>query len=1150
MKKINAAALILLGVLSAGARTTETTVPVRGGSAAALPLSSLSWSNDLPIEGDTVVIRNTRGVPATLINDCAYPLAAIVVEGSSPVTFTGLPLTLTGDGSIGVSPGGVLYSCAISNTVPLTLDVPVTVASPSVFRYLGDLTFNKDVTVVDEAVLCLYRTMADAAGAALTFNGHLIASNATVDACLYSYYDVTQGNTYPSDYVYFNKSIDVDGCISSIGSNNCNFVFNASGNVFNGMVFGGNQSRKIYNADNVFSTDRVLDFGTVAGGWRPGEIEFNGDQTVAGIESADAGAGAYRIGARVLSDAEYPTLYIRSDSSHYACCTFGDNDGKHGKFNVDFAATGENAADVVQTFASRHQQGMTGKLTVRSGKVRLYKKAAFLKLPEISVLGGTLEVDRSAGYTPTEFPMLERLYIGSTGRFRVTSENNNSNSPFSAVKVMIAIDQGGKIELGAGISATAKWVVYNGSPVVSGTYTKANADWIDGDGEVQVNTPSDLVFWQYEADGVWSDVTKWSNGYGPQSGDTAVLIASKSDYTVNLGDPSLLGYSFPSQIQTFGFGGKKVTIVANAADAMLSGFKLDAYEGSSFSVPENSSVYLNDSPKLNFYNGSEFVVEGDFVARVLEMNLYSKMLVTGSLVVTNETDNKIVLREGCDILVSNALFQIGRNVNNAYATMCYDKNSSTLPRDMKFRVVGDSRVELNPEGGAGHARLDNTGREFSVGGNSVLSPDGISLGNLRAGTTNVMSITDNATIDLKISSPVKVGLDGYGTAWSVLNLASSNVTTTVNYGCVIGRQASGCINILNGHTLKLGSSGYASPGDNLAMNQRRTGYPIGKGVMNVVDGELISTGSGQGEHDLCGFQVGTWPGKELTIQTERVEGELNVHRQGRVSAADSNKMTTHLFVGGGRYAYGEVNVYGGTIDFRSLFNPMIGFWGGEGVFNVKDNGNVYIKNSAYFGGADTSELFSFQVGNNGGANFGKYYDVTNMTGRGTLNVESGKFVVGKGDAVFSQSGTGILKIGAEGLLAASNIVLASSAPAGGSATNYTEVVFTFGRNGCGKAVCGTTDENGEITAIDGKLTIAPGTSLTIDASDLVKFNREYYPIIQFSDLEGDFENIRVITPIASPDRQMRVICDGLDGVGGYYLQVARDPAPGLIIYMR
>lgn len=201
----------------------------------------------------------------------------------------------------------------------------------------------------------------------------------------------------------------------------------------------------------------------------------------------------------------------------------------------------------------------------------------------------------------------------------------------------------------------------------------------------------------------------------------------------------------------------------------------------------------------------------------------------------------------------------------------------------------------------------------------------------------------------------------------------------------------------------------------------------------------------------------------------------------------------------------------------------------------------------FVGGSETNDLISFSQGYNGGSSFSDYFALDDMTGEGAINVESGTFVVAS-NAVFSASGTGSLSIGTNGLFVAKGVCLSNSVNSADSSANVSTLSVTFGSSGCGRVVCGTADETGAISAIDGTLTVSEGSKLVVDAAELTSPESRLIPLVQFATADGAFaeEDIELKKPSTGAG-SWYVVRTVRGGVDGYYLNAG---GRGLILLVR
>lgn len=1106
LKSVAALALSLFA-MAGSAKTTSLEIPASGGA-----WSQLEWSNGVPADGDTVYLNNGNAADVTLENDTASTLAAIFVGGTAGVTLSGLDLALTGDTAYSVKISNVNRYYALSNEVPFTVDVPLTVADSSLWHFRNHLTFNHDVSVADDKTLSIYRNNKETGdGAAaicynLTFGGHFYASNATLAVGVY------KGNK-----IAFNKSMHVMSHIGIDQYPRAMYCFYAPGNTWKGMEVGANGTCKNYYAADAHDPTQPMWFGAVIADQSTGIHLLYADQTVNGLVSEATTINNEAYGAQIQSDND-STLFIRPSASCSARCSFGERYNLFCRLNVDFAAVGDNADNVVQTLSGRAYQRMVGSFVVRAGTLRTEGTTRFLVLPVLTLLGGVYESACSNAAGSPEFPELDKLYIASTARFRIDAAS--VASPFAAGRTMLVVDAGGKIEVPSEMSVSFKTVIAGGAAVESGTYTKSNATWVDGDGEVVVASPADWNYWKSATGGKWTDAANWSKGTVPSSSETAVLIGAANDFTVSTEGLETL----PKGIRIYGFGGKKATLATDTVMSLV-GCDIFVSDGGVLSVPATSSVYMDSTTGLTVEKGGEVSVVGAVSGKQLKASYAGKLSVSGSFAVTNTTDNLFVVNDGAEINVKDGLFRV---VGSNYNTVSF----ATKTRNVKMVATGTGVIDMFRNDN--HTTFNYYGREVTLSNSVTMSTGGQQISNPIADTTNSFNLLDQALLSIGATAQIRLGYEGVS-ASSVceMNLASEKPLLP-GYGLYVGRKASAVLNLRNGQELYFNGYGTLVP-EGAAANQRNKTGGLGQGVINVWDGSISCESLSQSARALVGYRIGVWHDVKCTEQTERLHGELNVFKDGEVNVKDgSGNRRVHFIVGCGLFAEGEVNVHGGKILNRSEYNPLVGQWAGKGAVNVFDGGLVFMRNTMFVGGSSTDDLVSFVNNHNKAADCAEYYPLNDKTGEGVINVENGTFVEAA-DAVFSAAGTGALSVGADGLFVAKNVCLSNSVVSA-TETNVSTLTVTCGATGCGSVVCGTADETGTLSAIDGTLKVAPGSKLVVDARSMTAPSKTYLPLVQFSAIEGEFaeSDIRLRKP-AKGGKAWRVIRTVRDGVDGYYL---------------
>jgi len=180
-------------------------------------------------------------------------------------------------------------------------------------------------------------------------------------------------------------------------------------------------------------------------------------------------------------------------------------------------------------------------------KTLTFRKAVSGSGGDLSVLNGTIRLSEGA-----KMKSLSSVTVGETGILAV--EAGCELSPDELV-----VRAGGKVSLGSGVVLSVGSVARVGNMLLpGGTYTKANADWIEGDGVVSVPGADAIVWSGLGATTALSDMGNW---YG--------------------GVPALTDGSFQAQ---FALDGQVATVTTDdvflkGIDFTRSGFSLQAGDG-------------------------------------------------------------------------------------------------------------------------------------------------------------------------------------------------------------------------------------------------------------------------------------------------------------------------------------------------------------------------------------------------------------------------------------------------------------------------------------------------------------------------------------------------------------------------------------------
>lgn len=350
---------------------------------------------------------------------------------------------------------------------------------------------------------------------------------------------------------------------------------------------------------------------------------------------------------------------------------------------------------------------------------------------------------------------------------------------------------------------------------------------------------------------------------------------------------------------------------------------------------------------------------------------------------------------------------------------------------------------------------------------------------------NLESASRNITGDSGVAvSPFTVGLYG---GLSVFNLKNGYISTG-NWGFRVGAitktatpetgvfAPTGVVNMTGG---KISYSGWN--------NAAYAGYC---GLI-VGDGQLVKeAGNGSWANGTFNFAGGTLVSNHGYLMVGVGQGEGTFVQTG--GAITHNTQT-------GWNSTNYQTPEGSTRFYQDIF---IGLAGGIGRYYLT-NGTVTADAAVYVGGATTNDLCRSTISFLPAA----YHDGARQDAQGLLSLQGGTFKT-TGNVYVGAYGHGRLALGVGGNLQAQNLVL----------SNKVESILAAD---LGDAGCGTI-------TLGGKLVIAEGAKLVIDASELTELTSAAKPIVSAADVVGAFdsENIEILVPENAENRVKRRLASG------------------------
>jgi len=1076
-------ALTAAVLMSAIATAKETTLTVTDG----VKWSTGTWSNGQPVSGDTVILRNQTGAAAVVDNDLLADPAEIVAEGNAEMTLKGLALSLCGGRT-----GYKNVKTAVSNGVPFTVDVPIAFVQNNSLVYHGEtLTFNGDITIADNLILYVYRYWCNSANARnLYFNGSITGLNASYGHC-----------TVDENQVYFRKPVKVKKLYTpSDGQGHLHFQ--SAGNSFESYALTGGQT--FWEVANATTPPVPVSWPNFSDGSGRGAHWLVADQTFDGLVGPDNpwrvwGSYYYR-SMNVMSRGNPVTLTLKNTKNCGGAMRLGGSreDGtKYYELSLVYDPTG----DFTQSFSNRVHE-LNGSITVKGGTLLFAKYVEFPNLKEIDVMAGTFDL----AYTneTVVLPSVKRLSVASNATFRIGADCPSAVSPISLPSAILYVDKDARLEIDNGVTVPFYLVFVDGACVAPGQeLTEANTTWIKGSGKI--TTASNVIRWKGAVDGNWHDATKWTTP--PQVGQAAyALSCGAPGYEIAL-DPAQAS-AVPSLLTVSGSAGVTST-VALTRGAALQGWNVSVESDGAFTTA--AAALTNNTIALD---GGTFRVTGDTEYAGTSASTPLTVGANGTLEVADGTLLFTDLAGKTDMGYAPVNFQSGSRMNVS-GSAC-----------VKFRSAAANSYKSSPKW---YGTID-------ISGNACLDGWYIHLYASDA-TTTELTLRDHATLKLRDNAMLQLGNEN-SSGFCRVNLETDG-QTIVPYSGIIAISQSSELNIRGGHFLQGNGNHWR-----IGQAQNRTG------VVNVEKGCLKQYASAQYDRHLYGINVGDASGAKVASQTFTAYGYLNVFADGVVSNITSGTgptQGTYLRIGTGN-AVGAFNLLGGEYYHNSRYQAYVGGFAGTGTWLLESNAVARLNCDVYVGGCVTNDLCGFrEFGQspwgasygNGGPGFADYFDQASHTAKGTLTVESGRFLCCS-NLYTSVDGTGKLAFGGDpdGFLCARNVTLSNTTDTVGAVIRTSSLTFSAGPTGVARLVAGTYGKD-EVPVANGTLTIAAGTTLRVNFSKLTDTSKTCFPLIQYAEREGSFASIEVVNAPEGASRNGQVVEKMVRGVKGYYYCVPR-----------
>lgn len=987
-----------------------------------------NWSETtLPADGDTVVFANA-GAEALVTTDNLpeLKLAAVCVLAGGPVTIDGEQLDLSGATS------GLAKGCLVTNGCSLlTLNAPLALSGTGSVYFGGNINFNGAVEIADGKNVTLAREYA-VSGAArrMDFNAPVTGPDATLTL---GYLDL--------NVVYFNQPVTVR---EVKGTSNGYAHFCAAGNAW--QTISTRYNWMYFDTADAMDPEAVLNWNTEGGDrWYRGVWILNADQTCGGLVSPQNYTHSYgpvRYTVCGQNTSRNAVLTIRPAQDLECWARLGvTEDGSAGKYlSVVYDALG----DYTQTMHDRTHE-MAGTITVRNGTLKFDGAAKLPSVTEVNVEGGTFHLDCTNQETVFS-SKLTRVRVGKDGLFKVTSTYN----PFKGWTSDLVIAKGGKVHVGKDRILKMSRVSYGGVWLPKATYTRKTAEWVEGEGNVQLQNTE--TSWKEAADGDWNEADNWTAA--PTTGKPANVTAEGDDYTVSVTDNTVV----PSKLTVGNLGEGQATLDVSGTFTLTNAC-LAIEEGGVVNVGAGQSLLMEGSPstststeRLAVRNGGVLQIAGD----VLLTNVIGKMVVEGTESATGtvrqtggrfrwmpaSNKSKFTVNPygrvevtGGTGLVWTASLDMNGGVVDVSQNGCFGLRGSSVTIGTgvyRFRDNGQWHWTSNGSGSDRH----------------TITPD-------KAGEKVVFDFGDNA----RTVGPN--GLDGSCDRLVVNNTLGGetifNVDTTksvyLSLCTLFGQNGRAELNLKNG-TVKTGMySMFIGTGEFVTTDGLNA-----TGVVRVAGGTLAIAGS---NFTADGSRIqgavigdGSYVNASTKSPNSRFYGHVFLSGTGKVEHTSS----VPCYIGVGPRAYGEVVQDGGSFVMNDASRSfIIGMAGGTGRY-VISNGTATVAKNLFVGGALTNH-----VGWSGCSTFPPDHG-----GQGLLKVAGGTFTA-QNNVYSGVEGNGTIEIGPAGKLAITKDLVLSNAVES-AYTRYSTLRFELGQDGCG------------LIDLKGAMQVESGAKLYVDAT--------------------------------------------------------------------
>ena len=1091
--------------------------------------ASGNWSNAanwrdgvVPVAGDTVYVSNTVGnVSINLDPADGVSLASIRFEGASPVELTGHELRLTGGWSFKSYPGmsgqNVMvyeestfpfftWTSAVDVRVPVVLDSKGTTGLSST---TNTVHFHETVSAPEATTLYIHNGFnankdevaagvpAGFKSAYTYFHGDLLAPKAKF-----------QSNQAPCGFVYCYGRLHVkDMRFQSWAS--CRLFLYSNDNVWESVMADyGNfymaMGENVFPANSVFQLGDVL-YATNEGGYNLGnynQVIDRLDGTPANVEKAAALAG----GQYLRSNSNYSGGQISTPTT---LTMKGTADGTTTLIVIDqISLVWDPVGDYALTFTNRAST-TTGSLTVKRGTFRLAGDASFAKVSAVTV-GADATVDL-ATTAAGALASASTISLGANARLKVGS---GASAPFAPTALVTLMD-GARFVLAEGANVAVAAVCSGTNFLPDGTYTSANADWIEGAGSVTIAAGGTCI-WKQAASGRWAETANWVNGRIPDatSSGAFILVNAASDYAVTVDQPVA---AFPTNLVVQNLGGGTASLVF-AADAQMGEGTIRVGKGGCVRVDEgatfaytgiDAAVFAANSytvrqrlaarPMVTVEAGGEWLIAGgttDFTNIVGVVSLAgtdeepARWTMTDGVFayMDNEALSPFTVAKGGVLDLRGGTFRLPHHGYN-HITDLATRGGTVL---VSNTVIDTAGKFVTPNGGSiyfgtGDTVFDTGAQLRLAGGNKFVSP-------AAAGETARLTYRNGAAFP-NYNTNFRWYIGGFAGGTGIFDWAADD-SVQQNPFAVGYDDGEGVLNVKRG-LLRVHSYGL-SVAQQYSTSKTPSASVVGRvsvdaGAAVYIEGSLNKGWGASSTH--CGLIVGDGA-NAAAVSGRPYVGYMQVagavtNNMGQVIIGLGPAEGTYVQQGGismmnnglanGKDEAGNAFAYHG--------HTVLGQNGGIGRVIVSNGTFKVVRGTLFVGGCSTDEFCSHSNDANRERNAfvgTARYPFDRHDGTGTFTVAGGETVVNH-STVLGADGAGVLEMrGSVGTFTTKDLVL----------SNATESVVRF-----------VADANGvSPVAATGTLTVTDATRLEVDLSAYTG-KAATFPLVTFGAFEGDLSQV-------------------------------------------